>query len=61
MAKKSMTEKVLDIFVGTVARDLSRTVVKRAKEALNQNAGKKRLKRKPENDLPDEPASDLEP
>lgn len=46
MAKKTMTEKVIDIFVGTVARDMSRTALKRAKELFSEKAAsRKKLKR----------------
>ncbi len=49
MAKKSLTEKVADIFVGAIARDLSKTVIKRAKEALSEKtSSRKRLTRKKE-------------
>ena len=48
MAKKSMSEKVIDIFVGTVARDMSKTALKKAKELwANQSNKKSKLRRKP--------------
>ncbi len=61
MAKKSITEKVADIFVGAIARDLSKTVIKRAKEAFAEKTStRKRLSRKKSTEL--EPTnSDLEP
>jgi hypothetical protein len=46
MAKKTMTEKVIDIFVSTVARDMSRTALKRAKEIFTEKtSSRKKLKR----------------
>jgi len=52
MAKKSITEKVVDIFVSTIARDISKTAVKRMKELYTDKvASRKKLKRTTEEDL----------
>jgi len=54
MAKKSITEKVVDIFVSTIARDISKTAVKRMKELYTDKvASRKKLKRTTEEDLKD--------
>ena len=58
---KSITEKVADIFVGAIARDLSKTAIKRAKELFaEKSTTRKRLTRKKNTEL--EPSNpDLEP
>lgn len=45
MAKKSISEKVVDIFVSTIARDISKTAVKRAKELFASKTTRKKLHR----------------
>jgi hypothetical protein len=46
MAKKSLTEKVMDIFVGTIARDLSKTALKRVKDLVtDKTTSRRKLKR----------------
>lgn len=60
MAKKSITEKVIDIFVGTIARDISKTAVKRAKELFSEKTtSRRKLRRSPDAEQQENP--DLEP
>jgi hypothetical protein len=60
MAKKSITEKVVDIFVSTIARDISKSAVKRAKEMfVAQTSSKKKLRRNSDQIEPDAPAQDV--
>jgi hypothetical protein len=58
MAKKSISEKVLDIFVGAVARDLSKSVIKKFKDTVSEKTSKKSLKKNPNKENTD---PDLEP
>jgi hypothetical protein len=49
MAKKSISEKVMDIFIGTIARDMSKTALKKAKEMFAEKASsRKKLRRNTE-------------
>mgnify|MGYP001580341735 CR=1 FL=1 len=58
MAKKSMAEKVVDIFVSTIARDISKTAVKRAKELFVSKTSRKKLQRTTDDIEPDASVQD---
>jgi hypothetical protein len=60
MAKKSITEKVVDIFVSTIARDISKTAVKRAKELfVAKTSARKKLRRTTDEIEPDAPEQEV--
>jgi hypothetical protein len=61
MARKTLTEKVVDIFISTIARDISKTALKKIKGSFTSSAvSRKRLRKNTEYLEPTNPTGDID-